>query len=110
MALTTPLRIVLEPKFHREGEEYPFQLKILDGTEDTVESALKKLAGYKILSAPVKLSNGKFLLIDLLTIANALSTGNAEDVLKLPVGKICGRMSKPELIFSGFGRKYEFGT
>ena len=58
------IRTLLEAKTNKNGEVWPFKLIQLHDQE-TVEAALLKFAGHKILSAPVKLTNGKYSLIDI---------------------------------------------
>jgi CBS domain-containing protein len=88
--MSTDIRRILESKTNKEGEVWPFRLVELDGQKDTVETSLRKLAGHKILSAPVRLSNGKYALIDIETVAVALnSSTEPQSLLGQPVGTLC---------------------
>lgn len=84
------IRQILEDKINKEGETWPFRLIELDGSKDTIETALRKLGGHKILAAPVKLSNGKYLLIDMETIVSHVNESKDPQALfQKPIESIC---------------------
>jgi len=58
--------------------------------DDSLETALKRLSGHKILSAPIKLDHNRYGTLDMAEIAAAIA--DHEDpkmILKEPAGKFC---------------------
>lgn len=77
MQAVTPDKIGLQELIGMKEEGKPFQgLVVLNGDlgGDTIESALRKLAGHKILSAPVQLPTGGYAMVDMAGIAYALAS------------------------------------
>jgi len=81
-----PLEIIIEAKERRD----PLQgLVILDGDlgGDTIQTALNKMAGHKILAAPVSLPGGSYAMVDLAGMALAL-VNNVQNA-SLPISLVC---------------------
>jgi len=77
MQSVTPDKVPLSDLIGMKEEGKPFQgLVVLNGDlgGDTIESALRKLAGHKILSAPVQLPTGGYAMVDMAGIAFALAS------------------------------------
>jgi hypothetical protein len=60
--------------------------------DDSLEIALKKLSGHKILSAPIKLGEGRYGILDVLDILNAIVDRDPHVALKEPAAKYCSKL------------------
>jgi len=88
---SVPLETLVQAKERRD----PLQgLVILDGSEggDTLKSALNKMAGHKILAAPVQLGDNRYAMADIAGIALALAS--SVENASLPISSVCGLSEK----------------
>jgi CBS domain-containing protein len=81
-----------------------FKLVTLNNHE-TVETALRKLAGFKFLSAPVNVS-GSMKIIDLVDIASALvSCDDLKKCFALPIAQVCDLSSAEDNEYKLFDQR-----
>ena len=62
---------------------------IVLNSNDTLEVALRKFSGVKILSVPVLLSNGMYTVLSIMDILDSIVDINNEVVLTMPVEQFC---------------------
>ena len=64
-------------------------------SNNTVEQALTKLNGHKIISAPVEFHSGQtktFKMIDVMDIAVAVLKSNNAEIFHEPIDKLCSKL------------------
>lgn len=92
-----PVRHLVEAKKLFYDDPFPL---IFFKESDTVDVCLKKLFGFKVLSAPVELANKKFAFIDIADIAIALTDATEtaqKELFAKPIGQFCNYSKQNEL-------------